>query len=220
MKGLWTKDIKLITSLQKNLLIIWLVAAGILIATDQISFAITYTSIITSMTGISTITYDAFDNGNVFLFTLPITRKEYAMEKYLFTLVLGVLATIGGILLVIVVMTAKGIFSANAEEIIVAILINIPILLVFQAISLPFQLKYEGGEKGMLAMIAAIGALLFIIIFLFRMFEMAGVDLVDIMLNHMYLKDTVLGISIYIISIVLWVLSLKISEGIVLKKEF
>ena len=40
MKGLWTKDIRLISSQQKNLAVIWLVAAGILIATDQISFAI------------------------------------------------------------------------------------------------------------------------------------------------------------------------------------
>ena len=97
MKGLWTKDIKLISSQQKSLLAIWIIAAGILITTDQISFAITYTSIITSMIGVSTITYDAFDNGNVFLFTLPFTRKEYAMEKYLFTLFLGAIAAIGGL---------------------------------------------------------------------------------------------------------------------------
>ena len=55
---------------------IWLVAAGILIATDQISFAITYTSVITIMTAISTISYDTFDNGNAFLFTLPLAEKN------------------------------------------------------------------------------------------------------------------------------------------------
>lgn len=219
MKGLWTKDIKLISSQQKSLLSIWLIAAGILITTDQISFAITYTSIITSMIGVSTISYDAFDNGNVFLFTLPFTRKEYAIEKYLFTLFLGVLAVIGGILLVIVVMMAKGTFSVNAEEIVTTVLINIPILLIFQAIFLPVQLKYE-GEKGRIAMIAAIGAVIFIIIFLFKMFEMAGVNLLDIILNHMYLKDTTLWIPIYIISIAVWLLSFKISEGIIVKKEF
>lgn len=219
MKGLWTKDIKLISSQQKSLLAIWLIAAAILITTDQISFAITYTSIITSMVGVSTITYDAFDNGNVFLFTLPFTRKEYIMEKYLFTLFLGAVAAIGGILLVIVVMMAKGIFSINAEEIVTTVLINIPILLIFQAIFLPVQLKYE-GEKGRIAIIAAIGVVIFSVVFLFRMFEMAGVDLLDIMLNHMYLKDTALWVSIYIISIAVWLLSFKTSEGIILKKEF
>lgn len=219
MKGLWTKDIKLISSQQKSLLAIWLIAAAILITTDQISFVITYTSIITSMVGVSTITYDAFDNGNVFLFTLPFTRKEYIMEKYLFTLFLGAVAAIGGILLVIVVMMAKGTFSINAEEIVTTVLINIPILLIFQAIFLPVQLKYE-GEKGRIAIIAAIGVVIFSVVFLFRMFEMAGVDLLDIMLNHMYLKDTALWVSIYIISIAVWLLSFKTSEGIILKKEF
>ena len=219
MKGLWTKDIKLISSQQKSLLAIWLIAAAILITTDQISFAITYTSIITSMVGVSTITYDAFDNGNVFLFTLPFTRKEYAMEKYLFTLFLGALAAIGGVLLVIVVMMAKGTFSVNAEEIVTTVLINIPILLIFQAIFLPVQLKYE-GEKGRIAIIAAIGVVIFIVVFLFRMLEMAGVELLDIMLNHMYLKDITLWVSTYIISIAVWLLSLKISERIILKKEF
>ena len=216
MKGLWTKDIKLISSQQKSLLAIWLIAAGILITTDQISFAISYTSIITSMIGVSTITYDAFDNGNVFLFTLPFTRKEYAMEKYLFTLFLGAVATIGGILLVIVVMMAKGAFSVNAEEILITVLINIPSLLIFQAIFLPVQLKYE-GEKGR---IVVIGAVIVIVVFLFRMLEMAGIDLLDIILNHMYLKDTTLWVSTYIISIVVRLLSFIISERIVLKKEF
>lgn len=219
MKGLWTKDIKLISSQQKSLLAIWLIAAGILITTDKISFAITYTSIVTSMIGVSTITYDAFDNGNVFLFTLPFTRKEYTMEKYLFTLFLGAIATIGGILLVIVVMMAKGTFSVNAEEIMITVLINIPILLIFQAIFLSVQLKYE-GEKGRIAIIATIGAVIFIVVFLFRMLEMAGIDLLDIIFNHMYLKDTTLWISTYMISIAVWLLSFKISERIVLKKEF
>ena len=61
---------------------------------------------------------------------------------------------------------------------------------------------------------------MFIVVFLFRMLEMAGIDLLDIILNHMYLKDTTLWVSTYIISIVVWLLSFIISERIVLKKEF
>ena len=110
-------------------------------------------------------------------------------------------------------MMAKGTFSVNAEEIMITVLINIPILLIFQAIFLPVQLKYE-GEKGRIAIIAAIGAVIFIVVFLFRMLEMAGIDLLDIIFNHMYLKDTTLWISTYIISIAVWLLSFKISERI------
>ena len=203
MKGLWTKDIRLISSQQKNLAVIWLVAAGILIATDQISFAITDTSVITIMTAISTISYDTFDNGNAFLFTLPFSRKEYTREKYLFSLFWGMITVIGGILLVFIV----------------TVLLNIPMLLIFQSMALPFLLKYE-AEKGRIALAAMIGGIVFVVIFFFKMFETAGIELIDIVMNQMYLKNITLWASIYIISIVIWFLSLKIAEGIMLKKEF
>ena len=213
MKGLWTKDIRLISSQQKNLAVIWLVAAGILIATDQISFAITYTSVITIMTAISTISYDTFDNGNAFLFTLPFSRKEYTREKYLFSLFLGMITVIGGILLVVIVTAAKGTLLMRSEEIVMAVLLNIPMLLIFQSMALPFLLKYE-AEKGRIALAAMIGGIVF------KMFETAGIELIDIVMNQMYLKNITLWASIYIISIVIWFLSLKIAEGIMLKKEF
>ena len=207
MKGLWTKDIRLISSQQKNLAVIWLVAAGILIATDQISFAISYTSVITIMTAISTISYDTFDNGNAFLFTLPFSRKEYTREKYLFSLFWGMITVIGGTLLM------------RSEEIVMAVLLNIPMLLIFQSMALPFLLKYE-AEKGRIALAAMIGGIVFVVIFFFKMFETAGIELIDIVMNQMYLKNITLWASIYIISIVIWFLSLKIAEGIMLKKEF
>ena len=205
MKGLWTKDIRLISSQQKNLAVIWLVAAGILIATDQISFAVTYTSVITIMTAISTISYDTFDNGNAFLFTLPFSRKEYTREKYLFSLFWGMITVIGGIM--------------RSEEIVMTVLLNIPMLLIFQSMALPFLLKYE-AEKGRIALAAMIGGIVFVVIFFFKMFETAGIELIDIVMNQMYLKNITLWASIYIISIVIWFLSLKIAEGIMLKKEF
>ena len=212
MKGLWTKDIRLISSQQKNLAVIWLVAAGILIATDQISFAITYTSVIT-------ISYDTFDNGNAFLFTLPFSRKEYTREKYLFSLFWGMITVIGGILLVVIVTAAKGTLLMRSEEIVMTVLLNIPMLLIFQSMALPFLLKYE-AEKGRIALAAMIGGIVFVVIFFFKMFETAGIELIDIVMNQMYLKNITLWASIYIISIVIWFLSLKIAEGIMLKKEF
>ena len=166
MKGLWTKDIRLISSQQKNLAVIWLVAAGILIATDQISFAISYTSVITIMTAISTISYDTFDNGNAFLFTLPFSRKEYTREKYLFSLFWGMITVIGGILLVVIVTAAKGTLLMRSEEIVMAVLLNIPMLLIFQSMALPFLLKYE-AEKGRIALAAMIGGIVFVVIFFF-----------------------------------------------------
>ena len=212
-------QINLITT-KKNLAVIWLVAAGILIATDQISFAISYTSVITIMTAISTISYDTFDNGNAFFYLrFHLAEKEYTREKYLFSLFWGMITVIGGILLVVIVTAAKGTLLMRSEEIVMAVLLNIPMLLIFQSMALPFLLKYE-AEKGRIALAAMIGGIVFVVIFFFKMFETAGIELIDIVMNQMYLKNITLWASIYIISIVIWFLSLKIAEGIMLKKEF
>ncbi len=80
-----------------------------------------------------------------------------------------------------------------------------------------FLLKYE-AEKGRIALAAMIGGIVFVVIFFFKMFETAGIELIDIVMNQMYLKNITLWASIYIISIVIWFLSLKIAEGIMLKR--
>ena len=42
------------------------------------------TTLILSIFSITSITYDEYDNGMPFLFTLPITRREYVRVKYVF----------------------------------------------------------------------------------------------------------------------------------------
>ena len=77
MKGLFVKDLKLMM-LQKNfLLLILAIVIGMMIFTDDVIFPLGFLSFIVSLFTVSTISYDDFDNGNAFLFTLPITRNHY-----------------------------------------------------------------------------------------------------------------------------------------------
>ncbi len=55
---------------------------------------------------LSTISYDEFDNGNAFLFSLPITRAGYVVEKYCFALILALSAWTISTLLVVIAGTA------------------------------------------------------------------------------------------------------------------
>ena len=89
MKGLFVKDLKLMM-LQKNfLLLILAIVIGMMIFTDDVIFPLGFLSFIVSLFTVSTISYDDFDNGNAFLFTLPITRNHYVSEKYFLGLLLG-----------------------------------------------------------------------------------------------------------------------------------
>ena len=104
-------------------------------------------NIIFMMFGLSTISYDAFDNGEAFLFTLPITKKLYVQEKYVFSL--GALLC-GFLLSLVLLLTIKG---AGASEISFATGYMLGGTL-FLSIMLPIELKF-GPEKARLAMIAA-----------------------------------------------------------------
>ena len=80
MKGLFVKDLKLMM-LQKNFLLLILASViGMMIFIDDVIFPLGFLSFIVSLFTVSTISYDDFDNGNAFLFTLPITRNHYAVS--------------------------------------------------------------------------------------------------------------------------------------------
>lgn len=220
MKGLWIKDLKLMMVQKKSLFVILLVAVGILIFSEDETFPIGYISFLISISAVSTISYDEFDNGNAFLFTLPVSRKDYTLEKYLFSIIVGILAVICAVFLITIVTMQKGTFGIRLEDILITAAINIPILFLFEAIILPFKLKYE-AEKGRIAMIAAIGAIVVILIFLQRtIFELLGMDILNQMINQLASNETKTWIIIYATAIILWFISLKISEKIMMNKEF
>lgn len=88
MKGLLIKDIKLMLK-QKNFFLMLIVIAVLMAyAVENASYIIGYLSVVGSLFTLSSISYDEFDNGNAFLFSLPITRKAYVVEKYGFGLIL------------------------------------------------------------------------------------------------------------------------------------
>lgn len=80
MKGLFVKDLKLMM-LQKNfLLLILAIVIGMMIFTDDVIFPLGFLSFIVSLFTVSTISYDDFDNGNAFLFTL-LLRPSCFVQK-------------------------------------------------------------------------------------------------------------------------------------------
>ena len=92
MRGLICKDLRLMM-VQKNFLIMLAAVALVsLAAMDDPMFVIMYMTLIFTSFILSTMSYDEFDNGFPFLFTLPITRKLYVREKYVLALLSGAAA--------------------------------------------------------------------------------------------------------------------------------
>lgn len=153
MKGLIVKDFKLMEG-QKNFFLM-VIAISVLVAVfnEEPSFITAYLPFIASMFTLSTISYDEFDNGNAFLFSLPVTRKEYIMGKYGFGIASGVVSW----LLAILVAVVAGMFKENViiSDTIIAALIILPLIFIPFFVMLPLQLKF-GGEKARIVVLLII----------------------------------------------------------------
>ena len=80
MKGLLIKDFKLMKN-QKNFFFIMIfIAAAMLFAEFESTFVVSYFTMIASMFVLSTISYDEYDNGYAFLFSMPFSRTSYVKE--------------------------------------------------------------------------------------------------------------------------------------------
>ena len=175
MKGLLIKDFRLLKN-QKNFFILVFVMAVFLTITggDESSpatFVLPYVGFVCSFFVLSTISYDEYDNGNAFLFTLPFDRKIYALEKYIFGIVTGG----AGLLLILAFILIYTDGMAGAEqtgETLFTAGVSAALLFFFLAVMIPFQLKF-GPEKGRIAMfIVLLGTMALV----FGIVKLAGLD--------------------------------------------
>ncbi|PPK81082.1 ABC-2 family transporter [Lacrimispora xylanisolvens] len=154
MKGLLIKDLLLLKNQQRFFLLIFFMSAGMLLVGVNSVFVINYVTLIFTMFTLSSISYDEFDNGYAFLFTLPITRNQYAAEKYVFGFVTGGSACIIVTVIALIMNFVRG--GAGTLELLITALLYLFMSLLFMAVVVPVQLKF-GTEKGRIVLIFIIG---------------------------------------------------------------
>lgn len=110
MKGLLIKDMKLMFGQIMFLIFLPVVGALIVVPTGQLDMGFGYITSISGVIAVTTINYDFYDNGYPFLFTLPVGRKEYVKEKYVFSVISSVVVmmAIGVILWLLVTIVHPG----------------------------------------------------------------------------------------------------------------
>ena len=215
MKGLLLKDLAIVKTQRTYALVVILIAMFMLLKGNDVMFVISYANIIFVMLGINTLHYDAFDNGYSFLFTLPISRKTYVLEKYVFSMCSDLVGVSFSLILLTVVefLTEFNVLTS----------INIASVLglgcgamVFLSIVLPIELKF-GQEKSRIAMIVAV---LVVMAFVYLVFVGGPIDLSGLTMKLNQMKPLVIvGIGA-MIAACLVVISFFISCKIVENKEY
>ena len=217
MKGLLIQDFKLIKMHRNYFAMIIAIAFVISLLTEDTTFMLGFISFITSMFTISTISYDEFDNGNAFLFTLPIDRKKYAAEKYVFGMLLGGCSLFLAIILAVILNLIEK--SDTISNILISGGMLLPFILLLLSILIPFQLKF-GSEKGRIV-ISAVFSIVFLISFVLgKSIGMLGINIAEVINRISLLGAGGLFILIFVISMIVVLFSMKVSISIMNKKEF
>lgn len=222
MKGLLIKDFRLLKN-QKNFFILVFVMAVFLTITggDESSpatFVLPYVGFVCSFFVLSTISYDEYDNGNAFLFTLPFDRKIYALEKYIFGIVTGG----AGLLLILAFILIYTDGMAGAEqtgETLFTAGVSAALLLFFLAVMIPFQLKF-GPEKGRIAMIIVFLGIFAAVYGLAKVVNVGNMDLSGLIQTADAMGPAGVALVFLAVSLLVLAASMTISIRIMEKKEF
>ncbi len=217
MKGLLIKDVKLMM-VQKRFIIL-IVCLAICLGTFMydISYILGYMAFIMPMLALGTISYDEFDNGNAFLFSLPISRRGYVREKYVLCLLMGAASILIGIVLSLVIGTIKG--SEMIPEVLMATPAIFGFVCLMIALMMPLQLKF-GAEKSKMLLAGAMG-----VIFAAGMSISSGLASLDMDVAALMEQALTLHTGVMIAAAAALVLaalaaSMAISVRIMEKKEF
>ncbi len=200
MKGLLIKDFQLSLLNIRMLVIICVVSIFITSSsTGSASFVISYVTIIFFMFVLTSISYDEMDHSISFLFTLPISRKTYVREKYIFSLICGMIGLVFSTAVCMVVGAVKNVNLIEPDMIPAALGIYLTLLFIV-ALMLPIQLKF-GGDNGRIALFIVFGVIVAAIFIGSKILERFNIHEADIIkfLDLLLSSNTALAIPGFIL---------------------
>ena len=148
IRGLMEKDLRLFFRQGSNLFLVLAFIALFFILTGKTgaTFIATYIPSVMAVYSGNTISYDENEHGYTYLFTLPVNKKMYVREKYLFSFIMTVCGWgIGVICAGIAVLIKPG--EVFDLEMLAMELITIFVFQVLAGIVIAIRLRVE-GEKG------------------------------------------------------------------------
>ncbi|MBQ0165822.1 MAG: ABC-2 transporter permease [Treponema sp.] len=218
MKGLLIKDLKLLGNQKKALLIAVVMFIIFMVTMDNPLFVVNYITFFGAIAALGTLSYDEFNNGLTFMFTLPVSRRQYVLEKFLFCILAGLSVWIVTVAGSCGFMFYKGTF-VNPAEYLTECLTGIVIVAVMTSIMLPLQIKL-GQEKARTGIFLFAG-IIAVIFFVLKVWVAPTDEQMTALLAGIEGLGLAKGMLIFAGSaVVLLVVSYLISVRIINKKEY
>jgi hypothetical protein len=217
MKGLLIKDFKILKCQRKGLLIILATFIALANTKNNTIAMISYLACIGVIYSVSTVSYDEYDNGNPFLFSLPITRKGYVLEKYGFALIVSGGACLFATVFTMVAGTMRN--TISVEEGIFNALIVLAVALVIISVLYPLQFAF-GSENRRVALFVIMAIIMVIGVAISKLALAFNFDLLEIINNLPQVNMGIIVAVAFAISALMLAVSCLISMGIMCRKEF
>ena len=220
IRGLLEKDFRLFLRQGGNLFLVLAVVAIFFILTGKMGadFIAVYIPSVMAVYSGNTISYDENGHGYTYLFSLPINRKIYVREKYIFSFIMTVCGWGMGVICAgIMVLIKPGEFF-DVEMLIMELIT----IFVFQAIAgivIAIRLRFE-GEKGRMVLPIAI-LIIFAVCYTIGHFLETKLELKE-SISYMIgeIGDFEIAILLIVLSLLVWFASYKYSMRVMKKKEF
>lgn len=218
MRGLLIKDYHLLTGRRNFFLMV--IALGIIFigVYENPAFPVGYMTILMTIFSMSTISYDEFENGMAFLMTLPVGRKCYVREKYVFSILCAGITAVLSTILTIVIAAGRSAGIDYKEMVMIGIcIIGVAVLIV--SVMIPIEIKF-GVERGRTAMgiIAGVSCLLAFAVSYFA--EKLPTDVTAVAEVFTQAKPSILAIFCVLFLIIVVICSYLLSVRFMEKKEF
>ena len=220
IRGLLEKDFRLFFRQGGNLFLVLAFVALFFILTGKTgaTFIAIYIPSVMAVYSGNTISYDENGHGYTYLFSLPVNKKIYVREKYIFSFIMTVCGwCIGAICAgVAALINSEDVFNL---EMLAMELITFFVFQVIAGIMIAIRLRFE-GEKGRIVLPIAI-LIIFAVCYTIGSFLKANLGLKESILHVIEgIGDFESSIVLIVLSLLVWFASYKYSMRVMKKKEF
>ena len=220
IRGLLEKDFRLFFRQGGNLFFVLAFVALFFTLTEKETatfIAIYIPSVIAVYAG-NTISYDENNHGYMYLFSLPVNRKVYVREKYIFSFIMTACGWCIGVICAGITILIKPEEVFDPETLAMELIT----IFVFQAIAgimIAIRIRFE-GEKGRIVLPIAI-LIIFAICYTTGSILKTNLELKESILNVIGgTGDLEIAIALIVLSLLVWYASYKYSMRVMRKKEF
>ena len=220
IRGLLEKDFRLFFRQGSSLFLVLAFVALFFILTGKtgVTFIAVYIPSVMAVYSGNTISYDENGHGYSYLFSLPVNKKIYVREKYIFSFIMTVCGWgIGVICAGIVVLIKPGEFFDL--EMLAMELITIFVFQAIAGIVIAIRLRFE-GEKGRFVLPITV-LIIFASCYIIGSFVRDNLGLKE-SISYMIgeIGDFEIAIALIVLSLLVWFASYKYSMRVMKKKEF